>query len=121
VAEFNPDFSTEPSWMQKKSLSSLSSSENLEIPSKSPDCSENWLIGNNNNHQSAKEKMSLSDMIVRESQGKCKLVECSPRIGIASESQPSKNAIINFTNSIHLANNKVLNQERACVKTTRLA
>ncbi|XP_057381259.1 uncharacterized protein LOC130703827 isoform X1 [Daphnia carinata] len=47
VAEFNPDFSQEPSWMKKKSLSSLSSSENLEIPSKSPDSSENWLIGTN--------------------------------------------------------------------------
>lgn len=33
--------------MKKKSLSSLSSSENLELPSKSPDSSENWLIGNN--------------------------------------------------------------------------
>lgn len=33
--------------MKKKSLSSLSSSENLEIPSKSPDSSENWLIGKN--------------------------------------------------------------------------
>ena len=30
--------------MRKKSLSSLSSSENLEIPSKGPDCSESWLI-----------------------------------------------------------------------------
>lgn len=121
MAEFNPDFSTEPSWMQKKSLSSLSSSENLEIPSKSPDCSENWLIGNNNNHQSAKEKISLSDVIMRESQGECNLVECSPSIDIAPESQPSKNARINFTNSIHLANNKVLKQERDYVKTTRRA
>lgn len=47
VVDFDPDFSQEPSWMKKKSLSSLSSSENLDIPSKSPDSSENWLIGTN--------------------------------------------------------------------------
>ena len=42
--EFNPDFSEEPSWMKKNSLSSLSSSENLELSSKGPENSENWLI-----------------------------------------------------------------------------
>ena len=44
--EFNPDFSQEPSWLKKHSLSSLSSSENSEIvPPRSLDSSENWLVG----------------------------------------------------------------------------
>lgn len=104
--------------MQKKSLSSLSSSENLEIPSKSPDCSENWLIGNNNNYQSVKEKMSSSGIISRECQ---ELVEDTPRVDIDSDSQLSKNVITNFTNSVRLADNKVLKQERNHGETTRAA
>lgn len=45
MSEFKADFSQEPSWLSKKpSLSSLSSSENLELSSRA-DSSGNWLIG----------------------------------------------------------------------------
>lgn len=49
ISEFKADFSQEPSWLSKKpSLSSLSSSENLDLSSRA-DSSGNWLIGTNNN------------------------------------------------------------------------
>ena len=73
MSEFNADFSQEPSWLKKQSLSSLSSTENLDMPSRA-DSSGNWLLGPNAvkaESEEAKDDSGLSGLTQKLSKLNC--------------------------------------------------